>query len=230
VALLSLPAAAPDTYAKISHSYASQNLAKYVSPDTAPTVLAGYKAQQAILSREMRGNLTFLNYIIPPAPAGQPINFHITSRGTVQINPTSPDSPEPIIDYRALSNPTDMDLMIAYIQFLRRFFLKGPLSRYKTTEVSPGANVTSNEDLARYVRENYIPQGWHPVGTAAKMRRELGGVVDDELRVYGVKKLRVADASIMPMLIGGTTQLTAYAIGEKAADLIKDSLKGHGGH
>ncbi|KAM7215341.1 hypothetical protein V8F06_009298 [Rhypophila decipiens] len=198
----------------------------YLPANTAREVIAGYKAQQAILAREMadpNSKTAFLNYIIPAlAPGGHPINLHITSRGTVSINKTHPDSAEPVIDYRALSNPTDMDLMLSFISFLRRFWLEGELGRkYQVTEISPGANVTSEEDLREFIRGGYSPQGWHPVGTAAKMRRELGGVVDDELRVYGTKRLRIVDASIMPLLTGGTTQLTAYVIGEKGAHLVK---------
>ncbi|KAK3324527.1 GMC oxidoreductase-domain-containing protein [Cercophora scortea] len=55
------------------------------------------------------------------------------------------------------------------------------------------------------------------------MRRGLGGVVDDELRVYGVKGLRVADASIIPTLVAATTQLTVYTIAEKVAAMIKET-------
>ncbi|GAB1312631.1 hypothetical protein MFIFM68171_02841 [Madurella fahalii] len=62
---------------------------------------------------------------------------------------------------------------------------------------------------------------FHPIGTAAKMKRKWGGVVDEQLLVYGVKGLSVVDTSIMPTLVGGTTSMTVYAIAEKAADLIK---------
>lgn len=216
VAFLNLPVTAPDEYGSIAGRYEAQDPSEFSAPNTADTVLAGYKAQQAIFAREMRGRrVTFLNYIVPPAPAASPINLHIMSRGTVLINTTSPES-EPVVDYRALTDPTDIDLMAAYVGFFRRLFTGGSLARYNATEVSPGASVGSTpEALAGYIRAGYNPQGWHPIGTAAKMRRELGGVVDDELRVYGVKGLRVADASVMPTLIGGTTQLTVYAIGEK---------------
>ena len=212
---MDLPIAAPDEFEEIASQYESLNLAEYVSPDTAETVLAGYRAQQEIYAREMRQRgLSFMNYIIGGGASGSPINLHITSRGTIRLNTSDPEG-DPVVDYRALSNPTDVDLMAAYLKFLRRFFTTGYLEQYNATEIRPGADIESREDFEEYIRGAYNPQGWHPVGTAAKMRRELGGVVDDELRVYGVKGLRVADASIMPTLISGTTQLTAYAIGEK---------------
>ncbi|KAK3368632.1 hypothetical protein B0H63DRAFT_504369 [Podospora didyma] len=223
VAYLNLPITAPDEYEAIASRYESQDIAAFSPPGTPAAVLAGYRAQQAIFAREMRRtNVSFLNYVVFAFPGGQPINLHIASRGTVNINASSPES-EPLVDYRALSNPTDVDLMVAYIQFIRRLFgPNGPLAEYGPIETTPGAaNTSTHEQLSAYVRAGYFPAGAHPIGTAAKMRRELGGVVDDELKVYEVKGLRVADASIMPVLIGGATQLTAYAIGEKAAAMIK---------
>ncbi|KAK3687827.1 hypothetical protein B0T22DRAFT_510753 [Podospora appendiculata] len=230
VAFLNLPVAAPDAYGTIAARYQSLDLARYVAPDTAPAVLAGQRAQQAIFAREMRAKrVSFLNYVVFPSPMIHPINFHITSRGTVHINTTAPEA-EPVVDYRALTNPTDIDLMIAYIRFFRRFMASGPLAQYGPVEATPGANVSTDAQLASYIRAGYNPQGWHPVGTAAKMRRELGGVVDDELRVYGVRGLRVADASIIPTLVAATTQLTVYTIAEKIAAMIKETWERPHGH
>ncbi|KAK4180239.1 putative GMC oxidoreductase [Triangularia setosa] len=224
VADLSLPIAAPLTFSAIASSLAGQNPASFAAPGTDRSVLRGYKAQNDLLAHQMLsstpGSLSFLHWVIGygTAPGANPINFHITSRGTITIDPANPDAPDPIVDYRALTNPVDTGLMIAYIEFYRRFFgPEGALAQYRAVETAPGAHVTSRKDLARYIRANYIPQAWHPVGTAAKMRREWGGVVDDELRVYGTKRLRVADASIIPILPGGTTQLTVYMIGEKVS-------------
>ncbi|SPO01487.1 related to alcohol oxidase [Cephalotrichum gorgonifer] len=219
VAFLSLPVAAPEEYEAIAERYESLDLAEYAAEDTREEVLAGYDAQRNLYVREMRRTgLSFMNYIVGGGPGASPINLHITSRGTIRLNATDLEA-DPVVDYRALSNPTDVDLMVAYLEFFRRFFTTGELGQWNATEVRPG----EGEDLEAFVRAGYNPQGWHPVGTAAKMRRELGGVVDDELRVYGVDGLRVADASIMPTLIGGTTQLTVYAIAEKVADMIMET-------
>ncbi|KAL2258168.1 hypothetical protein VTK26DRAFT_8628 [Humicola hyalothermophila] len=72
-----------------------------------------------------------------------------------------------------------------------------------------------------YLEETMSPSEFHPAGTCAMMPRELGGVVDEELKVYGVQRLRVVDASIIPTLPGANTCQTVYMIGEKAADLIR---------
>lgn len=68
-----------------------------------------------------------------------------------------------------------------------------------------------------YVRKIAM-SGWHPVGTCAMLLRENGGVVDGRLKVYGTGNLRVADASVMPVICRGNTQSTVYAVAEKAAD------------
>lgn len=57
------------------------------------------------------------------------------------------------------------------------------------------------------------------------LKREWGGVVDSKLRVYGVRGLRIVDASIFPMAVGGHTSSTVYAVAEKAADIIKAAQK-----
>ncbi|KZV88485.1 hypothetical protein EXIGLDRAFT_619333, partial [Exidia glandulosa HHB12029] len=62
----------------------------------------------------------------------------------------------------------------------------------------------------------------HPIGTAAMMRRSLGGVVDGRLRVYDTKNLRVVDASVIPLQISAHLSSTLFGIAEKAADLIKE--------
>jgi choline dehydrogenase-like flavoprotein len=58
---------------------------------------------------------------------------------------------------------------------------------------------------------------FHPIGTAAMAPREIGGVVDPSLRVYGTKNLRVVDASVIPLQLGATPMSTIYAIAEKVS-------------
>ena len=62
---------------------------------------------------------------------------------------------------------------------------------------------------------------YHPLGTASMMSRELGGVVDSKLKVYGTSNVRVVDASVMPFQVSGHLTSTLYAVAEKAADMIK---------
>ena len=94
----------------------------------------------------------------------------------VKMSTTKPEA-EPIVGYSGLNNTIDIYRMIACISFSRPFFASKVLAPY---------NLADKEQLMRYVRAQYSPQGWHPIGAAAKMQRAWGGVVDDELRAYGV--------------------------------------------
>jgi choline dehydrogenase len=86
-------------------------------------------------------------------------------------------------------------------------------------EVFPGAQVQSDPQLAQAIREK-AESIYHPVGTC-RMGDDERSVVDPDLRVRGVRGLRVIDASVMPRLIGGNTNAPTIMIAERAADLLK---------
>lgn len=148
------------------------------------------------------------------------------SRGTVLVKDKDPDpSRPPLIDFNSASNPVDMALAIRGLARARAFMAGDAVAALGVIELSPGPAVGGNDTvLEAAMRESLLsPTFDHPVGTAAMMPRDLGGVVDAELRVYGVDGLWVVDASVIPIVPAAHTQSTVYAVAERAADLIKSA-------
>lgn len=108
--------------------------------------------------------------------------------------------------------------MIDGIRAARRLFSTEPQASYVDEETSPGHACQSDDDLEESIRMNGGITH-HPVGTCA-MGVGPQSVVDPQLRVHGINGLRVADASIMPTIVGANTNATTIMIGEKASDLI----------
>jgi len=88
------------------------------------------------------------------------------------------------------------------------------LAQFSPRELRPGANITNDLDIHAALSSTLSPSTFHPVGTAAMLPLDLGGVVNQDFLVYGVEKLSVVDASIMPELPGAYTQQTVYAVAE----------------
>ncbi|KAL0942294.1 GMC oxidoreductase [Colletotrichum truncatum] len=204
-----------------------QDFASLLPAGTAATVVAGFAAQMKLLAAQMRSkhsSFTRLQLIANHGAQG-PVAMQSFSRGTVNINTADPWNTEPVIDYRALSNPLEADFFVESIKFLRRYNFETSLAtEFEPVEYAPGPDVTSDEDLKAYIAGAMSPTDYHPVGTASMLPLELGGVVDQTLRVYGVKNLRVVDASVMPMVPGANTCQPTYALAEKAAEIIKQGI------
>lgn len=124
----------------------------------------------------------------------------------------------PGVDPNLLAEPEDVETVVRGLRIARRLVETEPFAPYRGLEIDPGRDVERADDMTAYVREN-SHTAYHPVGTCA-MGPGKEAVVDSELRVYGIKGLRVADASIMPTLLGGNTNGPTIMVGEKAADMI----------
>ena len=109
----------------------------------------------------------------------------------------------PLIDPRLLEHPDDIKPLIRALKIARAAFASEPFAEYEGTEVAPGPGVTTDEQFDKYIRETGYTVH-HPVGTC-RMGSDAGAVVDPQLRVNGIKGLRMADASVMPSIIGGNT-------------------------
>ena len=223
-AWLPLPVVTPDAYETIAAKVDAQHAADYLPADSDPTVIAGYQARLVSLATTIRSrnDVFYSHYFSGDEPVSYFTYEHPLSSGTVNINTLTPES-EPIVDYRTYSNPVDFDIMLELARFHRRMNEDSPiLKQFEPVETSPGRNVTSRKDWIAYMRNNTSPTALHPTGTCAMMPLELGGVVDEHLRVYGVEQLRVVDASVMSVIVGANLAGTVFAIAEKAADMMEN--------
>ena len=140
------------------------------------------------------------------------------SRGTVRLASADPAA-HPLIDPNYLAEEQDMATMVRGIQLTREIAAAAPLSSYLRGEAFPGSGCGTVDDIRAHVRRS-AKTIFHPVGTC-KMGIESDSVVDPSLRVRGVQGLRVADASIMPTIVGGNTNAPSIMIGEKCSDLLR---------
>lgn len=140
------------------------------------------------------------------------------SRGEVRLRSTDPTQ-APAIDPRYFEDDADVKTLLRGVEMARAIAATKPLSDFLRGEATPGPKVTSESDLRAAIRL-YAKTIYHPVGTC-RMGVDKAAVVDPELRVRGIEGLRVADASIMPSIVGGNTNAPSIMIGERASDLIK---------
>ena len=115
----------------------------------------------------------------------------------------------------------DLDSMVEGVRFVRR--IANSLGHLIKEETIPGRNVYTEKDIQQFVRNN--AWGHHACGTCAMKPRSMGGVVDSQFRVHGVRNLRVVDASIFPRIPGYFIVASVYMIAEKAADVILAAIK-----
>jgi choline dehydrogenase len=150
------------------------------------------------------------------------------SRGSVHIKSSDP-AVHPVIDPAYFQHPIDVDMTARAVLHMQSFLeiepLKSVLRRHDNGEVviaesSGGKMPRTLEEAKAWSKKNTVTE-YHPVGTCAMLPREKGGVVSDELRVYGTANVRVVDASIFPTPVQGNIVSLVYAMAEKAADIIK---------
>jgi choline dehydrogenase-like flavoprotein len=146
-----------------------------------------------------------------------PVHLRPDGRGTVRLGSPDPLAP-PSVLFDFLRTDYDMQAVIFGIKLARRIAEQPALRPYVVAELQPGITITGDADLAEYVRQSGV-SNQHPTSSCA-MGPGTNTVVDPRLRVHGVGGLRVADASIMPVAVGGNTNAPTIMIGEKAAVMI----------
>jgi choline dehydrogenase-like flavoprotein len=140
------------------------------------------------------------------------------SRGRLRLRSADPGQ-KPELVGNHLADPEDLASLAAGFRTLREIAHTEPLDSVRGRELVPGEEVESAEDVEEFLRRE-VELIYHPAGTC-RMGSDDGAVVDPELRVRGVEGLRVADASVMPVITGGHTYAPTVMIAEKAADLIR---------
>ncbi|MBV8337488.1 MAG: GMC family oxidoreductase N-terminal domain-containing protein, partial [Alphaproteobacteria bacterium] len=146
-----------------------------------------------------------------------PVHLRPEGRGWVRIKSLDPLAP-PAIQFNFLSSDYDFQALIYGAKLSRKIAAQPALKAYVGEEVLPGPEVQTDDKIIEEIRVRGV-SNLHPVGTC-RMGREVDAVVDPRLRVHGVERLRVADASIMPQVPGGNTNAPSIMIGEKCAAMV----------
>ncbi|KAH7381528.1 hypothetical protein BKA66DRAFT_512428 [Pyrenochaeta sp. MPI-SDFR-AT-0127] len=213
------------TYSNSSSAIVSQATASKASdslPADAPAeVQKGYEALYASLNKKLVAKDAAFLEIIPADGTMVLALQHPYSRGSVKaVSSNIFDAPR--AELGAFRNPLDLALLREGIKFARQLAKAPGLTDLAPFEIVPGTNITSDGDLDAYIKNSAFSIS-HPAGTCKMGPKAEGGVVDSELKVYGVQNLRVVDASVIPVLPASHTMTTVYAVAEKAADIIKGS-------
>jgi choline dehydrogenase len=139
------------------------------------------------------------------------------STGTVHIK-SNDYNLAPSIKPNYLNHPEDVDITLKAIKIAREVASQPAFKQFVVSELRPGKNIMTDEELILYARE--VGQTtYHGIGTC-QMGNDSLSVVDNKLRVRGIDNLRIADASVMPLLVSSNTNAAVIMIGEKAADII----------
>jgi len=159
-----------------------------------------------------------------PAFTASVCNLRPESRGYVQIKSPDPHS-HPVIQPNYLSTESDRRVAIDSMKLTRKISAAPALTKYLPTEFLPGADKQSDQELA-LAASNIGTTIFHPVGTC-KMgpASDASAVVDARLRVHGIARLRVVDASIMPSITSGNTNSPTIMIAEQGSRFILEDRR-----
>ena len=142
------------------------------------------------------------------------------SRGQLWLRSANPLD-KPAILTNTLEDPEDVAALVHGVKLAREIAHTGPLAEATGAELRPGAEYVSDDEIEAAIRRQ-VELLYHPVGTCRMgASDDDDAVLDPELRVRGIEGLRVADASVMPLIPGGNTNAPVIMVAERAADLIR---------
>lgn len=150
----------------------------------------------------------------------RPTLLHPESRGEVLLRSADPRDP-PRIHYKFFSDPRDLPRLRHGFKLAREVAYAPAMAPYRETEASPGPNVKTDDEIDAFIRRTALT-AHHPSSTC-KMGSGEDCVLDPELRVRGIEKLRVVDASAMPDLVSAHINACVIMMADKASDMIRAS-------
>lgn len=172
-------------------------------PNASPELAAGYGAS-------LENCFTISPSLIQP-----------TSRGQVSLASADWRTP-PVVEAGLLGTDRDLQATLRAVEATREFISQRAFDAIRAAELIPGPKARSRQDLIDFARTGALSFG-HPVGTA-RMGTGADAVVDSQLRVHGVRGLRVADAAVMPSVPSGATNAPSIMIGGRAAEFIRAEM------
>ncbi|KAJ8078017.1 hypothetical protein PM082_000219 [Marasmius tenuissimus] len=198
-------------------------------PSTSPEVLAGAKAIHDVRAKtilpspvgqiELLFGMMFADSMSIGVGIQQPF-----SQGRVYINSASAFD-YPVIDPNYLAHPADKTIIRQGIKAARLVGTQSALSNAFLNEMSPGANVVSDEDIENWL-VGQMGTEYHPSSSCAMLPQSKGGVVDPNLKVHGLNNVRVADASVFPFVFTAHLGQAVYGLAEQAANIIRAQHNG----
>ena len=205
-------------------------IASYTAPGPLP--VSGYNHGEVYAA--LRGehasqwpDLHLFPILLPLSPAGHkpPASGYALvaalvapdSRGSVRLASSDPGQ-RPLIDPAFLRASCDLDRLAEGLGMVRQAAASQPLAELRSAEIWPGADVRTSAGLRAYIRRT-VASYYHAAGTC-RMGTSPDAVVDTQLRMRGLTGLRVADASVMPVIPNAHPNATVLAIAERAAELI----------
>ena len=139
------------------------------------------------------------------------------SRGQVTLKSANP-SDKPLMTFNYLQDPQDLRELVNGVKKARELISQPSFDEFRGIEMIPGPEVKSDSDIEKWVREA-AETDYHPSCTCAMGQSDMS-VVDDQMKVHGIEKLRVVDASVMPQIVSGNLNAPTQMIAARAADMI----------
>ncbi|KAJ5165850.1 hypothetical protein N7492_006146 [Penicillium capsulatum] len=207
-------------------AYAAQVASANGNVTTASDIYRFFKIQWDLI---FKSHIPVAEILMEPSGSTYDIEYWGSvpfSRGNIHISSADPTAAARI-DPKYFMLDFDFHAQTEAARFIRKMFKTEPLASMAGEETEPGLSSVAadagDEGWSHFIKSKYR-SNFHPISTASMMPKELGGVVDTSLKVYGTSNVRIVDASVLPMQVCGHLQSTVYAVAERAADIIKEEL------